>query len=148
MPTEHIVGHKNDLQPGDRTTLTAADRFKLDSEFGAINNLCPRHLEVLREGDLTALVTAADVDSETYLHERPGDIVTYPWHDCDFGSKAAEPSFSPHLKTRIYDVERKDTAQNDENPPREKYGIQSAGDGPLVEPYEVEVENISNVLHV
>lgn len=137
MPTGYIIGHKNDFQPSDRTIHTAADSFKLDNEFGAIDNPCPHYLALLRQGDLTDLVTAEDIDHETHLYKRPGDIVTCPWHDGGFGSRLAESRFNPHIKTRIYDVERKHTAQNHEHPLRMKYLIQLAGDELPVEPHEI-----------
>jgi len=133
--------------------------FNLSGEFYAINNVCPHQLAPLCEGDLTGLVTSEEVDAERYQYERPGEILTCPWHNWEFDVKTGESVFNPHLKTRTYDVEvespedldnadGKAGTEGDADCQECEYGTSLAGDEPPVETYDVEVEDEMIVLYV
>lgn len=165
MVTRHVICPADEFHPGDRTIVEASGLsigvFNIDGEFYAINNVCPHQLAPLCEGDLTGLVTAEEVDAETYQYERPGEIVTCPWHNWEFDIKTGESVFNPHLRTRTYDVEvetaddidEEDLAEireidNEDERQECEYGASLAGDEPPVETYEVEVEDEMLVLYV
>jgi nitrite reductase/ring-hydroxylating ferredoxin subunit len=158
-----VVCPRSDLQPGDRTIVEAGGLsvgvFNLDGEFYAINNVCPHQLAPLCEGDLTGLVTSEEVDAEQYQYERPGEILTCPWHNWEFDVKTGESVFNPHLKTRTYDVEVESPEELDDAEGEAgteegadcqecEYGTSLAGDEPPVETYDVEVEDEMVVLYV
>jgi len=164
MVTRHVVCSVEELPSGDKTIVEAGGLsigvFNLDGEYYALNNVCPHQLAPLCMGDQTGLVTADGVDAEQYQYERPGEIVTCPWHNWEFDIKTGQSVFNPHLKTRTYDVEVETTDAIDEesvvgsdDSPCEKadqceYGTTLAGDEPPVETYDVEIENEMVVLYV
>jgi len=163
VATRHVVCPRSALQPGDRTIVEASGLsvgvFNLSGEFYAINNVCPHQLAPLCEGDLTGLVTSEEVDAERYQYERPGEILTCPWHNWEFDVKTGESVFNPHLKTRTYDVEvespedldnadGKAGTEGDADCQECEYGTSLAGDEPPVETYDVEVEDEMIVLYV
>jgi len=165
MATRHVVCPADELQPGDRKIIEAGGLsvgvFNIDNEYYALNNVCPHQLAPLCEGDLTGLVTSEEVDAEKYEYERPGEIITCPWHNWEFDVKTGESVFNPHLRTRTYDVEvetaedlddemLEELAEGDEEsiPPCQKYGASLAGDEPPIETYDVAVEDEMVVVYV
>ena len=165
MATRHAICPADELRPGDRKIVDAGGLsvgvFNIDNEYYALNNVCPHQLAPLCEGDITGLVTSEEVDAEKYEYERPGEIITCPWHNWEFDVKTGESVFNPHLRTRTYDVEV-ETAEDlndeileelgdgdeEEVPPCQKYGASLAGDEPPVKNYDVAVEEEMVVVYV
>jgi len=165
MATRHVVCPAEELAPGERKIIEVSGLsigvFHIDGEYYAMNNLCPHQLAPLCEGDLTGLVTADEVDAENYEYERPGEIITCPWHNWEFDVKTGESVFNPHLKTRTYDVEVEtaddldeeqlaelEGLDDDDERQKEEYGASLAGDEPPVETYDVAVEDEMVVIYV
>jgi len=165
MATRHIVGPADEIQPGDSTIVEldglSVGVFNIDGEYYALNNVCPHQLAPLCEGNLTGFVTAEEVDAETYQYERPGEIITCPWHNWEFDIKTGESVFNPHLRTRTYNIEVETAGDLDEkqltdfegiddNDERQckEYGASLAGDEPPVETYDVEIEDEMVVIYV
>jgi len=61
--------------------------FNIDDKYYALNNVCPHQFAPLCEGDLTPHVAADEVDAEKCEYERPGEIITCPWHNWEFDVK-------------------------------------------------------------
>lgn len=150
MTTRHEVCPVEDLAPGERRIVEVSGLsigvFNVDSEFYALNNVCPHQLAPLCEGRITGTVTSEKVGE--YDWEKDGQIVQCPWHHWEFDIKTGESVFNPHkVRTRTFDVEVETRARGDDSQ-MSCYGTSLQGEEPPVETYDVEVEDDIVVLYL
>lgn len=160
MPDRIEVCPVDELPPGEKTIVEVGDLsigvFNVDSDFYALNNVCPHQLAPLCQGTVKGYTVAPDVGE--YEVTREGEIIRCPWHGWHFEIETGESVFNPHeVKARTYEATVEPAVTDSDDEQRdvdeecsqiERYGTTLADDEPPVDTYPVEIERELVVVYV
>lgn len=110
MVQKYKVAATDDLSDGDRIITEIHGQeiavFRIDGEYHAVANFCVHESGPLCEGELTCEI--AEGDDGFWVVERDGEVITCPWHSCQFEVKTGVNVQSDRYKVPTYKTEIRD----------------------------------------
>ncbi len=109
--TEYIVASDDELDPGDRLTVTLDGReigiFCLEDGYHAYRNWCPHQGGPVCDGSITGTQdTSFDRETlQTEVHQtRPDQVLNCPWHGWEFDLTSGKCLSRENIQLRSYEV--------------------------------------------